>query len=135
MILFTLYSSLHTTQEVPRALTAAIVILLALMLIGGYYVEHAQPWITWLSVLSHLRWGYEGGIVAAFLDVSYAQQATVYTALDAFPEPVTESDILSSLGLRIHSLGYIWLILLLAGAVWRLLAFCCMQRTYKLRDK
>lgn len=38
--------------------TVTTVIMLAFLLVGGYYVRNIPVWISWIRYLSFLFWGY-----------------------------------------------------------------------------
>lgn len=53
-------------MDVKKATTLASVIMLTLLLAGGYYIQDTPKWIGWIKYLSVSYWGYKLQLAAQY---------------------------------------------------------------------
>jgi hypothetical protein len=57
-------------MDFQRSLVAAAVIMLTLMLLGGYYIERLPPWLQWAQYVSFVSYNFRSMLEFAFLDLN-----------------------------------------------------------------
>ncbi|KAF6261731.1 hypothetical protein COO60DRAFT_1699664 [Scenedesmus sp. NREL 46B-D3] len=70
-------------MDPKTAQTITTVVILAFLLVGGYYVRNIPVWISWIRWFSFLFWGYNLLIKSQFSGVIYYDSGTATDPLDA----------------------------------------------------
>ena len=53
-----------------RSLVASTIIILSLMLLGGFYVDQLPSWLHWAQYASYISYNYRALLEFAFLDLT-----------------------------------------------------------------
>jgi hypothetical protein len=115
-------------MEPKTAQTVTTVIMLAFLLVGGYYVRNIPVWISWIRYLSFLYWGYNLVIKTQFSDVTY------YTCTSSGCQPVPIDQL--ALSTDPQAPAYPDVLILLAMLIFlRLCIYWVLRRKTRVQQK
>jgi ABC-type multidrug transport system permease subunit len=113
--------------DLPRALTIMTVITLALMLLGGFYVENVPSFIAWAKYLSPFKYAFDSSLQVIFDRPVPCDGSGALRELCANGETAASAaDVVSFLGIQ-GSLGFNIAMLLVLGFLPRYGAYLALR--------
>lgn len=108
------------------------VAMLAMMLIGGFYVDldELPPVVRYLKYASVLKFSYDALLINELRGTTFEQVPGFNSPWDDH-NPITGEDILATRAIEVNSVWGNVGIILLWGAFWKLLAYVFLKYTYK----
>ena len=116
-----------SVDRMDRAMTSATVVVLSMMLLGGFYVQNVPPFVSWLRYLSPFKYAFDASRQIILYknvpcDGSGELQHLCAEGVDAVPP----NDVLDFLGVQ-GTLGFNIGILVVLGFVPRYFAFLALK--------
>lgn len=53
-------------MDIQLSLVLGVILMLALLLVGGFYVQNLPFWIVWAKYISPITYGYHSAILLTF---------------------------------------------------------------------